>query len=193
MIGELFKRDDTIGGVIADRGLSKLKMAMKRAGLVGSVCAGLLGTGTVISPPASAYDMDCAVILCLAGGFPTGCADAYGYMINRITRTPPLPPFGYCAMSDGSEYTDYDVSYSFPDAETRNSWACPGDSTLRFSVSEIENDDRITRTGHASCSSSGARTNAMRVHFLLDIVMQSGTDLEARYTARVNFSQGLIY
>jgi len=60
--------------------------------------AGVLGAGALFiaaaPTPAMAYDMDCKVILCLAGGFPTGCGDAYRYMIDRITARPPKPPFG---------------------------------------------------------------------------------------------------
>lgn len=52
---------------------------------------------------AESYDMDCAVILCLAGGFPIGCGAAYGYMIRRITSLPPKPPFGFCAMGSLSD------------------------------------------------------------------------------------------
>jgi len=59
---------------------------------------------------AESYDLDCAVILCLAGGFPTGCGAAYSYMIDRITSTPPKPPFGFCAMGS---LADVD----FPDNE----------------------------------------------------------------------------
>jgi len=59
---------------------------------------------------AQGYDLDCAVILCLAGGFPTGCGAAYSYMIDRITSTPPKPPFGFCAMGSLSDV-------DFPDNE----------------------------------------------------------------------------
>lgn len=67
--------------------------------------AGLAGT---IAQPARA-DIDCKVILCLAGGFPSGCEDAFSYMIDRISPPRPKPPFGFCPMqsADGtqSEYT----------------------------------------------------------------------------------------
>ena len=65
---------------------------------------------------ASAYDMDCAVILCLAGGFPGAeCLPPFQYMMARLTRIPPLPPFGPCTFEgptgaidtlplDGPEY-----------------------------------------------------------------------------------------
>lgn len=46
--------------------------------------------------PAAAGQIDCKVILCLAGGFPAGCSDAHSYMIGRVTDTPPKPPYGTC-------------------------------------------------------------------------------------------------
>ena len=51
---------------------------------------------------AKAFDIDCAVLLCMAGGFPsepTGiCAAAKAYMIARVTPIPVLPPFGICTF-----------------------------------------------------------------------------------------------
>lgn len=49
---------------------------------------------------ARAYDIDCAIILCMAGGFPPSavCARAYSTMIRRITPWPSLPPFGVCTF-----------------------------------------------------------------------------------------------
>ena len=51
--------------------------------------------------PARAYDMDCAVILCMVGGFPRHpvCSAAFAYMIRRITPWPVLPPFGICSFA----------------------------------------------------------------------------------------------
>ena len=48
-----------------------------------------------------AYDMDCAIMLCMAGGFPasTVCAAAYREMIRRITPWPSRPPFGVCTFA----------------------------------------------------------------------------------------------
>lgn len=50
---------------------------------------------------AAAYDMDCAIILCMAGGFPPSdvCAAAYATMIRRITPWPVRPPFGICSYT----------------------------------------------------------------------------------------------
>lgn len=61
-----------------------------------------LALGVAIKPrPAAAYDMDCAILLCMAGGFPPGavCAAAYREMIRRITPWPSLPPFGICTYA----------------------------------------------------------------------------------------------
>jgi len=56
-------------------------------------------------PPAEAFDMDCKVILCLAGGFPSGCGDAKSYMLDRIRDR--KPPIGTCSTEDveASEYS----------------------------------------------------------------------------------------
>jgi len=50
---------------------------------------------------AQAYDIDCAIMLCMAGGFPPSavCANAYRTMIRRITPWPSLPPFGVCTFA----------------------------------------------------------------------------------------------
>ncbi len=50
---------------------------------------------------AQAYDIDCAIMLCMAGGFPPSavCARAYRTMIRRITPWPSRPPFGICTYA----------------------------------------------------------------------------------------------
>ena len=47
-----------------------------------------------VPSPASAYQIDCAILLCLAGGFPPSvpCARARAEMIRRITPWPIEPP-----------------------------------------------------------------------------------------------------
>ena len=69
------------------------------------VLASLLAAGT--SVPAYGYDMDCKVILCLAGGFPEGCSDARAYMLSRLRDFPPKPPFGHCSGGDSSGFQVY--------------------------------------------------------------------------------------
>lgn len=59
-----------------------------------------------------AAQIDCEVILCLAGSFsPAECAPAHSYMMSRIKRVPPKPPFGECktASSDGTTTTYRDA------------------------------------------------------------------------------------
>ena len=54
--------------------------------------------------PAWGYDMDCKVILCLAAGFPAGCADARAYMLQRLRSLPPKPPFGICNHANPADF-----------------------------------------------------------------------------------------
>ncbi len=62
-----------------------------------------MGVMAVFEAPekAQAYDIDCAIMLCMAGGFPPSavCARAYRTMIRRITPWPSLPPFGVCSFA----------------------------------------------------------------------------------------------
>ena len=56
-------------------------------------------------------DIDCAIILCLVGGFgPSECNAAYGCFWHRLTRVPPKPPIGFCPMGsmEESDYEDDD-------------------------------------------------------------------------------------
>ncbi|MCE8510908.1 hypothetical protein KBY28_20855 [Ruegeria pomeroyi] len=65
--------------------------------------AAAMGALAVFGAPekAQAYDIDCAIMLCMAGGFPpsTVCARAFLTMIRRITPWPSLPPFGVCTFA----------------------------------------------------------------------------------------------
>lgn len=99
--------------------------------------------------PARAYDIDCKVILCLAGGFPSGCRDAYRYMIDRITDFPPKPPFGFCAMSDGARYEG--TRLDFATLSGRSSYVCP--EGLRLSY-RVEYPDRGAAREHVFCYGS---------------------------------------
>ena len=52
-----------------------------------------------------AAQIDCEVILCLAGSFsPAECNPAHSYMMSRLKQIPPKPPFGICktASSNGN-------------------------------------------------------------------------------------------
>lgn len=53
-----------------------------------------LGLSTAAVSPAAAYPVDCAILLCLAGGWPASaeCAHARALFIRRITPWPIEPP-----------------------------------------------------------------------------------------------------
>lgn len=80
------------------------------------------------------YDMDCAVILCMAAGFPAveECGRAHGYMIDRITDIPPKPPFGICSTADRGGYDGYDLDYRIGSRLARDAYACPDGALLYF-------------------------------------------------------------
>ena len=52
------------------------------------------GLSTATITPAAAYPVDCAILLCLAGGWPASaeCAHARAVFIRRITPWPVEPP-----------------------------------------------------------------------------------------------------
>ena len=56
----------------------------------------------VVSQSATAQSDECAIWLCLPGGFPLGCAAAAAAMAKRVASLkPPLPPWGSCAVEAG--------------------------------------------------------------------------------------------
>jgi hypothetical protein len=69
--------------------------------------AALVALTVALATPerAAAYQIDCAILLCLAGGFPTSepCARAHTEMIRRITPWPIEPPLQLwrCPMGVG--------------------------------------------------------------------------------------------
>ena len=70
----------------------------KRRGVFAAALTLAAACAPSVALPGEAYDEDCKVILCLAGGFPAGCESAFEYMMRRILSFPPKPPFGFCAM-----------------------------------------------------------------------------------------------
>lgn len=168
--------------------ISAIKKPILSLGLA-SLC------GFILQPQdARAFDMDCKVILCIAGGFPADCSDAYGYMISRITRWPvPLPPFGFCAMSNGAEYSAHDVNYSFL-GQGPQAYDCPngkqlyyrreedsdgnfqGETTFCYTHTTLEldtlGDEQVWKTVYQNQSS------AQPVNFQLSIIIEPGTDVE---------------
>ena len=136
-------------------------------------------------------DLDCKLILCIPGAFPTGCQDAYAYMIDRITRTPPLPPIGHCAMSNGESYANYNLDYSWPSRFSPSGYYCRDP----YAVFYEEHDDdgrtditvfcydpaqvstRIDRSGDNEdvVTAYGLTEPAVPIYFQLRIVTEPGT------------------
>ncbi|MEO0359469.1 MAG: hypothetical protein AAF322_00060 [Pseudomonadota bacterium] len=125
------------------------------AALVGGLC--LAGAAPL---PVSAYDIDCKLILCMAGGFPAGCADAKSYMIDRITSVPPKPPIGFCARAGvaagaAAGYDAYEVDYRFLSMEAE-AWDCPPGKRIQLIESDFGRGGR--RYMGAGCFDEALRT-----------------------------------
>lgn len=75
---------------------------LRSLALGAAAALGLIGT----PQPSHAYPIDCAILLCLAGGFPASaeCAAAKVEMIRRITPFPIEPPLQLwnCPMGGGA-------------------------------------------------------------------------------------------
>lgn len=158
-------------------GIGGLALAAAAAALVGA------------PREAQAFDMDCKVILRMAGGFPAGCSDAYATMIDRITARPPKPPVGVCATSDGRAYTDHEVAFSRPSG--RRAYRCPAGSQLRYHVEHVQEEGtrrevfcythattREERCGH-DCEREAVvyhgRSTPRRVDYRLRLTLEPGT------------------
>ncbi len=82
-----------------------------------------------ISPANAASENECAIWICLPGGFPAGCGSAYSAMINRVKhRKPPLPNFSACAVNppigSGSHMNfDYGLAALIAAKRTCEKWA----------------------------------------------------------------------
>lgn len=80
---------------------------MNIQGSISALCLSVAATTLVVTAePADAYPIDCAILLCFAGGFPASaeCAAAKVEMIRRITPFPIEPPLQLwnCPMGGGS-------------------------------------------------------------------------------------------
>lgn len=78
-------------------------------GVAATVAATLTGGMAVTTQPANAYQIDCAILLCLSGGWPASvqCATAKAEFVRRITPWPVEPPLQIwrCPMSMAYEVT----------------------------------------------------------------------------------------
>jgi hypothetical protein len=181
----------------------------RRTTLAALTISASLAGAALLSAPATAqdYDMDCKVILCLAGGFPTGCGDAYRYMIDRITARPPKPPFGYCAMSDGAEYTNHAVRYGRPGVTSPAGYYCPPDKRLHLAVGDDDGGGRgdieafcythattrtVGRDGQVETTWHG-RSSAVPINLEVQITLEPGTEAAFRSPLyAINYRTGFV-
>ena len=135
---------------------------------------------------AQSFDIACKVILCLAGGFPSGCGDAFSYMKDRLTQWPPLPPFGFCALSNGQEYDNHNVDFSFLGG--RDSYVCPKSSPNLFIREDDESGDlqevfcytsvEIDDDGETSNTTFFGKAEADQFNYRIQITLEGGTESE---------------
>lgn len=88
-----------------------------RSQILGAFFAVLIGP---VSVPAQTYPIDCAILLCLAGGWPSSapCARARAEFIRRITPWPIEPPLQIWRCPMGASFErDRDGPYSTPSVE----------------------------------------------------------------------------
>ena len=133
----------------------------------------LMATAFMFAAQPAAADIDCEIIICMAGGFsPAECAPAHAEMIRRISPWPVLPPFGVCTLTtpaglDGqalpltAKYMDFtkamrmDWHFYFR-RENKN-----GDVTHRRVVHSClitGGDQEISASAYRSCPISYSRT-----------------------------------
>ncbi|MFQ8433581.1 hypothetical protein [Amaricoccus sp. W119] len=154
--------------------------------------AALTLPGPLARPAAAqdgSYDLDCAVILCMAGGFPAvaECDRAYGYMIDRITDHPPKSPFGVCSMADGTGYAAYELDYAIGSRRARNAYSCPAGTRLHFGAGGIgepaiafcyEKTVQVIQSNGLCVDSYGGITSATFRQFQAELTVEPGTATE---------------
>jgi hypothetical protein len=118
--------------------------ALQSATAVFLAAAVVLIAGQDSAARAADYDMDCKLILCLPAGFPEGCGDALDHMIDRLRDG--KSPIGFCALSDGQEFSDYDLDYRWISALSPAAWTCAAGKTLHHEVTRDESGraDEVT-------------------------------------------------
>lgn len=99
---------------------TKSRLGFVRGALAATTlfCGGMVITdaraGACSNSSYNGADIDCAIILCLVGGFgPSECNPAYRCFWHRLTRVPPKPPIGFCPMGS---MEDREMEDDHPDA-----------------------------------------------------------------------------
>lgn len=105
---------------------------------------------TFASTPALAYPIDCAILLCLAGGFPASveCTAAKAEFIRRITPFPVEPPLQIwrCPMSAAAPRTlakarIYDAAFTTPQQSLISKSSLTGQFRAEQSATNVSGGD----------------------------------------------------
>lgn len=106
--------------------------------------------------PSADHDINLKLILCLPGGFPAGCGDAFDHMVDRLRDG--RSPIGSCAMSNGDAYDADEIDHGSVPPTERQECECPPGKTLRHRVHPGD-DGRESWTVRTFCHDA-ARTQA---------------------------------
>ncbi|MET1416794.1 hypothetical protein ABVF61_31345 [Roseibium sp. HPY-6] len=127
------------------------------------------------------YDMDCKVILCLAGGFPATCGDAKSYMFKRLRKG--KSPFGICTYEDGGSYEAVDADARR--LSDRSSYLCPEGKQLYYREDDDDNryrtdafcytDKRRVRQGDDYITVYEGKSAATHVNFTTQVTVEPGS------------------
>ena len=78
---------------------------MRKTACVLLVLVFMAATWAAEKPVYAASQDECAIWLCLPGGFPQGCGAAHSAMIKRLKKSKaPLPSFGSCSSGGSGNY-----------------------------------------------------------------------------------------
>nr|WP_067297049.1 conjugal transfer protein TraL [Marinobacterium profundum] len=87
-------------------------MEFKQMFAASAVTLASIGGLAVPSTALAASQDECAIWICLPGGFPSGCGAAHSAMMDRIKdRKSPLPSFGSCAVKEEG-HSEMSYNYS---------------------------------------------------------------------------------
>ncbi len=158
-----------------------------RTSFKSSAVAALIAAAAItsIAPDTAAaqnYDIDCKLILCLPGGFPSGCRDAYRHMIDRLRDG--KSPIGFCAMNDGTEYDAFNIDFNIVPATSNRGWECPTGKNLFHTTRRDGNDsprqvqtfcyDRAYSYGYGEQRYTNI-TRPTRTDFEVNLTVEPGT------------------
>ncbi|WP_051644966.1 hypothetical protein [Labrenzia sp. DG1229] len=126
------------------------------------------------------YDMDCKVILCLAGGFPQTCGDAKSYMFKRLKKG--KSPFGICSYEDGGSYEAVQADAQFLHGES--SYLCPDGKKLHYRRDDEDRfgsdvfcytNSRRVRQGDDNVTIYEGKSSATHVNFTTQVTVEPGS------------------